>query len=521
MQKLSHFPFRPATQHGFQAAKSVQLRSSIPRRTFSAGFTAHNQSTSVRPCKRATPSNVFVPTRRTLSSLSSLSNAQAATLTKDPHQDIGDSDSGASVVIPVHGSNACFSAQLLRDACACPRCVHESTNQRLFSTADIPADIQARDVKVDIASNTAKIQWANDVAGYGDDHASTFGLTELQELIQTGSLPVTREDSFDRPALWSEKRLELPDYDYELYLKDDRTLYNLMKQLQTYGLAFVTNIPGKETSLATIATRMGPIKDTLYGQTWDVRTVPAAINAAYTSHDLGFHTDLLYFYQPPHVQLLHCIQSASTGGASVFADAYKAAVDLFHTDLEAFEILATVPVNYHYNHPDSNVYRTTKPVIDLRPLRIGEKVYNSLADYKRAWHELDVQHGGAGWNDSMLVDCLDKINWGPPFLAPFSNHQESTHKISGLQPTLSDLNEKVERWYQAAAKFNALLQRSSYLYERKMNPGECVLFDNTRTLHSRRAFDTADVGKPRWLRGTYVDKDPFFSKMRVLKGKLE
>lgn len=84
-----------------------------------------------------------------------------------------------------------------------------------------------------------------------------------------------------------------------------------------------------------------------------VRTVPAAINAAYTSHDLGFHTDLLYFQQPPHIQLLHCIQSASSGGASVFADAYKAAVDLFHTDIEAFDILATVPVNYHYNHPDS------------------------------------------------------------------------------------------------------------------------------------------------------------------------
>lgn len=84
-----------------------------------------------------------------------------------------------------------------------------------------------------------------------------------------------------------------------------------------------------------------------------VRTVPAAINAAYTSHDLGFHTDLLYFQQPPHIQLLHCIQSASSGGANVFADAYKAAVDLFHTDIEAFDILATVPVNYHYNHPDS------------------------------------------------------------------------------------------------------------------------------------------------------------------------
>lgn len=253
---------------------------------------------------------------------------------------------------------------------------------------------------------------------------------------------------------------------------------------------------------------------------YTVRTVPAAINAAYTSHDLGFHTDLLYFQQPPHIQLLHCIQSASSGGASVFADAYKAAIDLFHLDLDAFETLATVPVNYHYNHPDSNVYRTTKPVIDLRPLRIGNTMYTSLSEYKKAWHDSSIRNGGAGWDDAMLVDCLDKINWGPPFLAPFSNHQRPTHDLGATSSAASLLNDKVEQWHQAAVKFNALLQRSSYLYERKMNPGECVLFDNTRTLHSRRAFDHADVGKPRWLRGTYVDKDPFFSKMRVLKNRL-
>lgn len=250
---------------------------------------------------------------------------------------------------------------------------------------------------------------------------------------------------------------------------------------------------------------------------YTVRTVPAAINAAYTSHDLGFHTDLLYFQQPPHIQLLHCIQSASSGGASVFADAYKTAIDLLHADPDAFETLATVPVNYHYNHPDSNVYRTTNPVIDLRPLRIGNITYPSLSKYKQAWNDASIRNGGARWNDGMLVDCLDKINWGPPFLAPFSNHQQSTHDLEVVSPITCTLNDKVDRWHQAAIKFNALLQRSSYLYERKMNPGECVLFDNTRTLHSRRGFDHADLGKPRWLRGTYVDKDPFFSKMRVLK----
>lgn len=188
-------------------------------------------------------------------------------------------------------------------------------------------------------------------------------------------------------------------------------------------------------------------------------------------------------------------------------------MDLFHLDPEAFDTLATVPVNYHYNHPGSNIYHTTKPVIDLRPLRQGNAVYENVQEYLRI---LEIQQSGSESKsaDTILAESMVKINWGPPFLAPFSNHENGVAK-----PALPALNRKVERWHRAAAKFNTLLQRPDYLFERKMSPGDCVLFDNTRTLHSRKAFDAADVGKPRWLRGAYVDKDPFMSKLRVLQNK--
>ena len=54
-----------------------------------------------------------------------------------------------------------------------------------------------------------------------------------------------------------------------------------------------------------------------------------------------------------------------------------------------------------------------------------------------------------------------------------------------------------------------------------MKPGECVLFDNRRVLHARKAFEVADAGKERWLRGAYLDKDPFVSKLRVLANRFE
>ncbi|KAI6754790.1 hypothetical protein HG530_012542 [Fusarium avenaceum] len=416
------------------------------------------------------------------------------------------------IPISVDGVALDFSSVLLRDSCQCPLCVHEFTNQRLFSVADIPSNIRARSVQVDTASEQISIKWENDTTGLDEDHTTRFTIGDMRELAKSGSLPGFGRDIHDAQILWTKEPLpNLQDFDYDRYMNDDEEVYKLIHQLRTDGLAFVTNIPGKVESLATIAERIGPVQDTFYGRTWDVRTVPEPSNAAYTSADLGFHTDLLYFQNPPHVQLLHCVQSASSGGASVFADAYRSAVDLFHQDPEAFETLATIPVNYHYNHPNDNVYRTTKPVIDLKPLRIGNQIYHRVQDYAKDYHELSFKNGGTGWDDAVLVDHMLKINWGPPFLAPFSNHQDSLSQKDSGHPPLSALNSKVDMWHEGALKFNALLQRSEYLYERKMNSGDCVLFDNTRTLHSRRAFDMADVGKPRWLRGTYVDKDSYFS----------
>ena len=43
-----------------------------------------------------------------------------------------------------------------------------------------------------------------------------------------------------------------------------------------------------------------------------------------------------------------------------------------------------------------------------------------------------------------------------------------------------------------------------------MEEGDCVLFKNTRIVHSRTAFDTTQ-GK-RWLRGAYLDEQELRSR---------
>lgn len=180
------------------------------------------------------------------------------------------STKSSRVPISIDSKTQEFSPLLLRDSCQCPLCVHESTYQRLFSTADIPANIQARSVEIDSASQSVNIKWDNDAPGYGQDHTTNLSMASLREIVELGSLPGLGRDKHAAQVLWTTEPLpNLRDFDYDEYIKDDEQVYKLIHQLRTDGLAFVTNVPGKVESLATVAERIGPVQDTFYGRTWD------------------------------------------------------------------------------------------------------------------------------------------------------------------------------------------------------------------------------------------------------------
>lgn len=68
--------------------------------------------------------------------------------------------------------------------------------------------------------------------------------------------------------------------------------------------------------------------------------------------------------QPPGLQLLHCLDSSSEGGDSIFADTFKAAEEMFTTRRHLFDVLATFPVTYNYNK-GGHWYRDHKPVFEI------------------------------------------------------------------------------------------------------------------------------------------------------------
>lgn len=194
--------------------------------------------------------------------------------TKEP------SKSAQTIKIPIDGNTHEFSPLLLRDLCECPRCVHESSKQRLFSAAEIPDTITSRAQSRSGANGEVlSISWENDVPGYDSDHRTELGMRTLREMIESGAHSGPFQDRLYRQELWDSKSCDLPDFDFDAYMHDDTALYQALCQLRTHGLAFVQNVPAVEKSVSAIAERIGPVKDTFYGRTWDGKS-PYIIKAA-------------------------------------------------------------------------------------------------------------------------------------------------------------------------------------------------------------------------------------------------
>ncbi|OQO04189.1 hypothetical protein B0A48_10799 [Cryoendolithus antarcticus] len=308
-------------------------------------------------------------------------------------------------------------------------------------------------------------------------------------------------------------------------MQDDSTLLTALRQLQTHGLVFLTEVPGSPESVARIAERIGPLKNTFYGMTWDVRSVPAAKNVAYTSQNLGFHMDLLYMRQPPHLQFLHCIRSSAEGGASLFSDTYRAVQTLYTRHPRHAQTLTEVNVPYHYDHADAeplgHYYQHSHPVIALKPLHFTKSgnepttatfshlnlLKRQAGQGNRAWALDQLNNNFAAW--------VESVAWSPPFQAPFA-----APSFAGVTANpVTALEQGFASWRKAAIAFDMTLHRREAIHERLMKPGECVLFDNTRIVHARKAFVPGDEGSERWLRGAYVDRDPYESRLKVLLKK--
>ena len=81
-----------------------------------------------------------------------------------------------------------------------------------------------------------------------------------------------------------------------------------MKHIGEYGVCVLQNVGTDEETLRKVAELISPVQKTIYGELFDVKVEKNPINIAYSSVELGFHSDLIYYESPPGLQFLHCIK---------------------------------------------------------------------------------------------------------------------------------------------------------------------------------------------------------------------
>jgi alpha-ketoglutarate-dependent taurine dioxygenase len=342
----------------------------------------------------------------------------------------------------------------LRDACQCDKCVDPHSGQKSFATSQLDFLPHAKSVeRHDDGSLT--VVWANDPVSGGEDHTSVYPPN-----IGDGYHKFPRRDIWNRDIFEQER--EKCRVSYDDWMAGGSEFWAAMAALSSKGLVFVYDVPqGDEQAVERLGEQIGALQETFYGRTWDVVSKPRAENVAYTNQFLGLHQDLLYYPDPPRVQLLHCLANECEGGESLFADGVYAATLMAATREASFQALATQPTAYHYNK-NGNVYYAERPIVRSKPGKQAAVVEN-------VW-------------------------WSPPFQAPFPVD-----------------NADMASWYLAARQFQAEIERPEHTVEYRLRPGECVVFDNWRVLHGRRQFN-ASSGR-RHLKGAYVDDRTYRAKL--------
>ena len=323
------------------------------------------------------------------------------------------------------------------------------------------------------------VEWENDIPDAASQgHVSVYSPEYLESLKFRKELGPGEANDFnvvDRTVAYKPWNKELISQhlrwiDYNDWINSEDAMWQGLFDLEAFGLLFIKNVPKEETSVSEIGLRIANLQETLYGRTWNVVSKPDAENVAYTNSYLGLHEDMLYVQQPPRIQLLHCLENSCEGGESIFSDGNNSALTMINdpTQAKSVDVLSNYLVRYHYQkHPFS--YRHARPVFNIQT---DDKGNSELAN----------------------------IWWSPPFQAPNPPYGRDIDNV------------EYRTWHAAMQTFEGLLNAESNVYEYKMSPGECVLFDNRRVLHGRKAFNTGSGY--RWLRGTYVADEDFRAKMR-------
>jgi predicted HD phosphohydrolase len=429
------------------------------------------------------------------------------------------------------GPQHIITADWLRERCSSSMCVDTSSLQPLHDPHRIDA-VQIEDVQEveSFASESGSRRrnlprdWARAPMHinalritFSDNTTSNFGVDYLlREIEDHGPAPMQgMKVQFPPIATWDSTLITPPVFSYE-HLKSSY-VDDLTRQLISVGIALIDDVPRTENFCTDFGSQLSTVRETEWGRVFNVKTVPdqqqdsVKKDLAYTSFSIGMHTDNPYRDPMPDIQILHQIDGCTCpqGGPpcdtcatqNLFSDGFAVAAKLYEEDHEAFDLLSTINVRWENNGGDGKaMVMAFKPTIEVDYTRMVDgkcrpsRGFNASSDAGQPKKQ-QYQHIGRNLsNSSDIIDCITAIR--------------HSAKSGGYAPLLAP--EIASKFYSARRKFSAMLAAEENLIRVYLEPGQLVIFNNKRVLHSRSEVIS---DRPRWLQGCYLNLDGLYYKL--------
>ncbi|XP_077988170.1 trimethyllysine dioxygenase, mitochondrial-like [Glandiceps talaboti] len=342
----------------------------------------------------------------------------------------------------------------LRDHCRCEVCYDKETEQRNCESLNVDMTPRKVNTKTSMKGKQLVIYWS-------DGHESTFNLDWLLDVFN----PVMDQSQKSKAVkLWDLKtiRTMMPTaVSFREYLRDDDILRLVLKNLFTYGLAFVNDVPVTVEDSEKVVQRIGFLRETVWGKSFLITANFTYQDKAYTNEMQPAHTDGTYLNEPPASLAFHCFGHDGDGGNSLIVDGFNVAEKLQQSHPEYYQVLSEVSLRHDKILKDRKIHTTgTGPILQHCP----------------------------------VTNQLMYIRYGPFY--------RSLIDTNGVD---------LDLFYNALSKFSKELASPDNVLWTKLHPGTVCIMDNWRLLHGRSSF----TGR-RSLWGCFLQRDELNSKYRTM-----
>lgn len=305
-------------------------------------------------------------------------------------------------------------------------------------------DSHAIDPMIEV-SHVEKVGDKDAWIAFSDGHRALYDFTPLLDEIQNRSV-------FPEPKSWASD-IDLSAVRADWRNMDEPASFKAALEIYlTYGFVILHDVPCERESVLEVGRKFGYVKETNFGRFFEVYSRPDGNDLAYRSVHLGPHTDNPYRDPVPGIQLLHCLVNETTGGLSSLVDSVHVVSKLAEEDPEGYHLLCNIPVSYRFVDKGTELL-TYRPIINV-----------------------DQQGRTLGVHYSPRLDGLP--------LLPVT---------------------ELRGFHIARQRLGELFTDPQNEIRFRLNPGELMLFDNSRVLHGRTSYDPSEGH--RHLQGCYIDLD--------------